>query len=464
MAQDTVNYEELDEDIEFRYYRFNFYYTYPKQKEPENITPYTRFIYIENDYEEQKFPVMKVKLNLPKKIFLDMFKNQEEMIFFIKIKRYKQNSSKLTRDATVTAKIEEEQVDELEYLDGVLLKPLGKPFKQIDQDDDKGNLEEGGDDSNVLDGNDGNMEDYIPAKEVEFYLFKREHLLYNKLMNSYVFTDTNLATVVLYLIQRNTTYRENDIYVGKFDNTKKYEQIIIPPLNFFDALNYLQRVYGLYNNGLQIFADFKHLFIEDKCKVVKIDQRKKGVSKAIVEFYSDKDKDKDYTAKNLQWFSKKKNCFMIRSTIRPVVENKSNELQELTGEKTTIYATNTKKHFTENYVDMRYGNKANGDIMKESFYWNPYSHAMFESEFIINNNRDMFNLKTNFVNSCLESFILNREYHITDYAKKVDLNINGIYKIVFSGTLITNLGGSSMEPMDMRVSHNIVFKKIDKAN
>ena len=491
MAQDTVKYEEIDDkERELPYYRLKFWYVVKGRPKPSDISSYVKSIYCEEDYEIQKMPLMKVVLELPKKFFLDMFYNQENFECKLSVKRYKKKS-KNDRDKDTTMPLEEEPMDELTYFDDVTLKPIGRPFKKIEQDNDKGDIEEGKDDRNVLDGNDGDVSEYMPNYRLELYLFKKEHLEFNRMLNSYVFHNTNLATVLLYLYQRNTQSREDYVYIGKLDNNQKYEQIIIPPLNFFDAIDYLQRVYGLYKNGVQVFASWKHFWVEDKLKVIKIPCRKEGRSKCLLELYSKRDKDTDNTRSNLKWFSKKKGCYICRTTQRPIMNNKNSENQELQGENTTIYSTNLTKHFETSTFNMREGHLRNVGGAKESFLWNPYSnHDYGVTEYKRVTQRNYFSFSITIPDSCLEAFIPNREYIVKDYAKNVDLSIfqrndkyynvetedtkgpkknakkimdfDGSYKLVSNRFMITNHGGPQTEPLDCTVLHSLVFKKIDK--
>jgi hypothetical protein len=45
------------------------------------------------------------------------------------------------------------------------------------------------------------------------------------------------------------------------DNNKVYDQIMIPPLNFTNSIYYLQEVYGIYKNGLNLYCGLKNNYI-----------------------------------------------------------------------------------------------------------------------------------------------------------------------------------------------------------
>lgn len=101
-------------------------------------------------------------------------------------------------------------------------------------------------------------EDYIP---LNLYLFNEEHLRkYRRLLNV-VLQDTNITSVLYYVLNY---FDMKNVLMSKPDNTKKYDQILIPPYNFLGIINYLQKVYGIYNNGYILFQDYDTLYLVDK--------------------------------------------------------------------------------------------------------------------------------------------------------------------------------------------------------
>lgn len=96
---------------------------------------------------------------------------------------------------------------------------------------------------------------------LNLYLFNEEHLRkYRKLLNT-VLIDTNMNTVLYYVLNY---FQMKNVLLSKPDNTTTYEQIIVPPYNFLATIDYLQKVYGIYNTGYVIFQDYDVLYLISK--------------------------------------------------------------------------------------------------------------------------------------------------------------------------------------------------------
>jgi hypothetical protein len=306
-----------------------------------------------------------------------------------------------------------------------------------------------------------NIAEKLPQYPLNLFLFKKDHLFFNKKLNSMVLSETTLQNAVLYLIQKNFTNTNMKFYVGTMDNTKQYKQIIIPPLSFFEAVRYLQKTYGLYNNGLAIFFDFKCGYIMDQTKFVDDPKDPKvTATKVIIELHTIKNAPiSSYSSSNLTYYDEENNVYIVRCSNPPKITRPANSFNEMYGEAVKIGSTNSSEKRVLNCVDMTFGLASKNDDRrtKDSVLINPYSNRMLESEYAATLALNKMTIELNFHGGDLEVFTLNRQYEIIDktggqYGK----DINGIFKIIDARILINQVPG------DGKASAAIVatFKKI----
>jgi len=94
------------------------------------------------------------------------------------------------------------------------------------------------------------------------YMYEKKALEVKRPLMNKVYNNVSVSDVINYLISEN--FKDRAIIVDKPDNEEVYEQIFIPPLNFPDALEYLQAFYGVYRSGIESFMDLDAVYIISK--------------------------------------------------------------------------------------------------------------------------------------------------------------------------------------------------------
>lgn len=96
---------------------------------------------------------------------------------------------------------------------------------------------------------------------LNLYLFNEEHIRkYRKLLNTVV-QDTNMSSILYYVFDY---FKMKNVLLSKPDNINTYDQVLIPPYNLLSTVDYLQKIYGIYNNGYVLFQDYDVLYLVSK--------------------------------------------------------------------------------------------------------------------------------------------------------------------------------------------------------
>lgn len=97
----------------------------------------------------------------------------------------------------------------------------------------------------------------IPTLDVKLTLFSDKHLKLNKMM----FNGNYLNCRAIDILSLINNVNQSNILIERPDNQRKYEQIIVPPMNCFSMIDYLQKYYTIYKNGIRAFFDFNNYYI-----------------------------------------------------------------------------------------------------------------------------------------------------------------------------------------------------------
>jgi len=97
---------------------------------------------------------------------------------------------------------------------------------------------------------------------ITLYLYETAALEVKRPLMNKVYHDVTISDVINYLIVDN--FKDRNIIVDKPENEDTYEQIFIPPLNFPDAIEYLQAFYGIYKSGIETFMDLDAVYVISK--------------------------------------------------------------------------------------------------------------------------------------------------------------------------------------------------------
>lgn len=100
-------------------------------------------------------------------------------------------------------------------------------------------------------------EDNVEAIKCEFSLFNRDSMNIVKSNHNIILQDVTITDTIGVIL---TNAGVTKLIINKPDNTTSYEQLIIPPDNLVNTINYLQKTYGIYNTGVRKFIDRDDVF------------------------------------------------------------------------------------------------------------------------------------------------------------------------------------------------------------
>lgn len=85
------------------------------------------------------------------------------------------------------------------------------------------------------------------------YCYNKEYVRAFKQRVDSVYKNTDLYTVVTSMFDKCGI---DNYKINPFDNSEKYDQILVPNLSLIDAISYLDTYYGLYKTGSQLFVNY----------------------------------------------------------------------------------------------------------------------------------------------------------------------------------------------------------------
>jgi hypothetical protein len=371
---------------------------FEKEDKPTKLDEYINEITVYNNYEQHVFPVLQVDMLLDADYYRKIQKNADTVKFMISIKRFKFSGS----------------ADEVgSFFDTIVNNVLLKGY-----DIDRKPL--------YRDKNEDNQKKF-PMQVVAFV---SKHVNLNKELINKIILNQDMKNTLLNLL--NTAGVSSNVLFSPPDNTVKYEQIIIPPLNLTNTIEYLQTVYGIYNEGLDLFFDFKTYYILTKNKEKAI-SKKREWKNVYIELIDPTDLGMDLVG----CFNDKKNERYLIKTLNNVnflVSDTS--LRELSGENIKFISSSKDKHSVTRFKDTRYGLSndkpfgVSNDIKpKQKIYWNNYDNSYAENSFCSALARGLGRIQIPFSYLDLDIMTLNKKYYL--YFSNEDFaHLSGNYQMV----------------------------------
>ena len=206
---------------------------------------------VEDNYEENYFPLIKITLVINSETYYKILKYKNECKFYLRIhKKYMKNEDK--------TKMSSEQKFLLDTFDLITDENtddmLNALKEKISSDDYKKRKSEG----NVLDETDNNR--------VSFYLFKSS-IAGTKTNVNKILANANVSDAIAYLM---SVAKIKNVLMSQPDNTKVYEELMIPYQSVLKSLGFLDTYYGLYKSGSIIYFGVDYTYIipyNGKCSV-----------------------------------------------------------------------------------------------------------------------------------------------------------------------------------------------------
>lgn len=197
------------------------------------------FLSFEKDYDHDFFPLIKLGVTLDINLYYKILDNKLDVRFRMRFQKYGKDSS----DANFNFKN-----DVFNALFTIFIDD-NTPFM-----DKKEYLA-----SKNTDGTDTSPKDI--SNEFTFYLFKEDDVMNTRKIINNVISGGNMTDAISYI---SSEAGFNKILLSPLDNSKYYNEILLPPLTSLGNLLYLEQQYGFYKNGSTIFFDVDRTYIIDK--------------------------------------------------------------------------------------------------------------------------------------------------------------------------------------------------------
>ena len=237
----------------------------------------------------------------------------------------------------------------------------------------------GSDMSSALD--DRTVQANSPLVDVVLETVPLVSLKLSRAVNSTCYKDVFLSDIIIALSLSNhpkgTPYR---LIACPPDNTKKYESIILPALNYAQSLRYLDDVFGLYEGNLIIFLDFARGFILSSAKTTPIPDKKDMFKNVILKV--DNKADKDLGNMSGSAFNKETGTALVRSASRVSVAIQGPATTELLGDHLRLINTSLKDHAETDCGDLLADvksriKKLSSDLeRKEKVFWQKFDNPL----------------------------------------------------------------------------------------
>ena len=102
------------------------------------------------------------------------------------------------------------------------------------------------------------IDDEEPTRMIDVYLFNLNAMTNNKKVVNFVAQNCKIKDAIGYIVKQ---FKVDSLLMSTPNNNTRYEQIINPPLNLRNSLEYLSNTYGIYNNGIRQFYDLTTYYI-----------------------------------------------------------------------------------------------------------------------------------------------------------------------------------------------------------
>ena len=232
---------ETDKVIQWKYVLSEFTLIYPSST--YNI-PVERLqaLSIDNDYENNLFPITRIRVNIEPSIYNQMLENKNNLKLKLRIQKYymdktNSNEKSLLRDwINTTFSL---------ILDDEYLNPDRGIIATEDSNEDTK--------KEKVNNLDNNMDNSF-----EFFLYKDETINAMRTNINDVLQNTNMIGFISYVCAKSGV---KNILVSPLENNKVYSELLIPPQSALSAIQYFDTQYGYYRNGSIIYFGIDYAYI-----------------------------------------------------------------------------------------------------------------------------------------------------------------------------------------------------------
>jgi hypothetical protein len=248
---------------------------------------------------------------------------------------------------------------------------------------------------------------------VKMNIIDRDAFKSNKTLFNFVANDVTVGDVLQYGISQCSEGK--NIIVGKPDNTTKYEQIFIPPMNFPEMIKYLDKNYGIYKNGAIYFTSITDLIISDR--VEKAKSKTDLVTKIKIIFRSQSINGPDAGMYRSTYIER--DTALIYLNDRPRISIRDMALKEISGENITVSSK-------DKTYELQGGGGVKSELPgKEKYYWSTSTR------------KDLGSALSMDINEGVETISMvceNSDFMIFDIAKDITLEFDYDVNRDYTGT------------------------------
>lgn len=188
-------------------------------------------LYIEKAYDEDMMPVILLDLMIPLDTYHDILTNKKTVKFLVKLSKYLDTNGNKGSSSPV----------------------FNDKFIPIIQDNmpfvDKAHYD------TVKYGSGFSKNDVITTDmqyKYSFILVQENTFKAMKTTTNAVLTNSNILDALTFCLNKSGV---NKMLMTKLDNSASYSELLLLPIPLFNQLNYLDKYFGLYKAGSQIFFD-----------------------------------------------------------------------------------------------------------------------------------------------------------------------------------------------------------------
>lgn len=414
----TVNYT-------YKYKVATYQLIIPSKKEPINILKSAiEKIIITKNYDQCIHPILEIVTTLPPKLHDEIKKNKQEAKIRLKIQKCQYNSAD---GSMARAK---------SWIDGTfsLIMDDESDFKEKDAYEEANKAMKAPSDAVF------NPADY--STEYTLSLWNMDHINAMRKPVNDIFKDCTISSAISNLYSKATGIKK--ILISPLDNTKKYSEVRIKPMNLMNVPAYLDKIYGTYYSGSSVFLDFRCLYFLSKNGVC--DAKEKGeYTRTIFRVPKSTSSARQKVGTTID--DKNKFFYMYLTTENIDFTSPSNTKDALEGNNVSF--VDPKNNETTNVEGAGEQNGSGNSRIMEDNYNNEFNKSTVLSEVVESSKVATITL----YDYDDDAMTPNKEFVITFDDSELS-NRNGFYRLLESN-IILNRGQSELEITGM---HKLAFK------
>ena len=419
----------LTEDMLFyKYIIKEFNITIPGEAKPIKVLPMQiESFFIERNYFEEYFPIFSIRLRLPAPVLFKVVENKTKVNFQVRLQKKPMDINKKVANMPPKDVFNKKFAI---YIDDNNPFFTEKEFK----------TSHGAGPTKALADQSFTPKDY--AMPIDFYLFPEKELLGSKKIVNLIFGAVNMTDAVAYTIGSGGI---NNVIMGKMDNNETYGQVILPALNVIDTIEYLEEVYGFYNDGSLLFFDLDRNYLipsNEKCVAWAPQEYKETV---IVS--KNRNNQSKIQTGSLDYKKEKKFLINIDSEMIEV-KNRSGSNDQIIG--SNITTIDTRK---DNKVDAKVEAEKRGTGSSKMIY-NKYSNKFTQKAMVRQRNAENIKINITANNFDIDIFKPNKSFKFIFEDGSPNKKLGGAYQLESQILTFTRSEGH-----DYSVKAAIVFKK-----